>query len=277
MYHGLRHEVLYSVGHMRVLFANQSNETFEKTATCFSVKKESTLILVTNRHVFDPSYSPDGARYVGYKFWKALIQVFGADEQGLPTRSSIFYMDSDRNTPLWNGSCDTDVAIVYSPQVGNKDPDRADDKRFDYCVSFDELATEVELRQDLMPFDMVAFPSFPEWHDQKFGRAIIRGGTIACDPRFEYSHPSVRGEQNIVYEGFSFGGSSGSPIFALPKVAPIGFSGVERTFRRLFVAGVNAGSLNSAGQHSGLSYFVKSSEVRRLIEEAEALNSRGHS
>jgi hypothetical protein len=38
----------------------------------------------------DPTYGPDRGKYVGFKFWKALIEVFGKDADGNPTRSKIF-------------------------------------------------------------------------------------------------------------------------------------------------------------------------------------------
>ena len=261
---------------MRLRYVNEKNATFEGLGTCFSITKDGMHVIATNRHVLDPTFRPNGNKYVGFKFWKALIEVFGKDEQGEPTKSKIFYLDNERNQPLCTTDKPTDVSIFYDPQVENKDPDTPNDRVFDYCIPYGMLATEEEITNDLLPFDMIAFPGFPEWHDKNFGRAIIRGGTIACDPRFSYGHPKLTGQENIIYDGFSFSGSSGSPIFALPKVPPINVDPhPENRFRRLLLVGVNAGRLDSEGQHSGLSYFVKSSVIRQLIDEAE-LQRRKH-
>ncbi len=168
-----------------------------------------------------------------------------------------------------------DVAVIFDVQAGNLDGSH--DRRWEYCFKFNQVATEEELANDLHPFDLLAFPSFPDGYDRLGLRAIIRGGTVACDPRFDYSYDDEDRGDIILFEGLSFGGSSGSPVIAIPKVPPVNVDpNPVNKFRRLLVVGVNAGHLKRGfGEHSGLSYFVRSSVIRRIIEARLAVDSSG--
>jgi hypothetical protein len=98
-------------------------------------------------------------------------------------------------------------------------------------------------------------------------RPILRTGTLASDPRYDYSWTNAFKGQCLAYEAFSFGGSSGSPVFALQKGpkpgAGISFPG----FRDLMMIGINAGHLPTENSgHSGISYLYKSSAIVDLID-----------
>ena len=133
-----------------------------------------------------------------------------------------------------------------------------------FFVPINLLATAKDYESQFSVCDFVAFPGFPEWYDKLQQRPILRSGTIASDPRYDYSFvPEYKGEC-VAYEAFSYGGSSGSPVFAVekgPKPGPgISFPG----FRELKLLGINAGHLNvgsSNPQHSGISYLYKSSAI----------------
>ena len=94
-------------------------------------------------------------------------------------------------------------------------------------------------------------------------------GSIASDPEFSYSNKEAKGDC-IVYEGFSFGGNSGSPIFALPRGITNGSGALAP--RQFYFVGINAGHFLEKGlqqRHAGLSYFYKSSVILDLIDNIE--------
>ena len=67
----------------------------------------------------------------------------------------------------------------------------------------------------------------------------------------------------VAYEGFSFPGASGSPVYAPPR----GAHGIPDS-RDGYLIGVNAGHVptHPAG-HSGISYFYKSTVLLDIIEQ----------
>lgn len=114
--------------------------------------------------------------------------------------------------------------------------------------------------------DFVAFPGFPEIHDQVKHRPILRMGTIASDPRYQYIVDRDDGEY-VIYEAMSTPGNSGSPVFAVPKgIKEINGLPVNG-FRDFALIGINAGHFRlPSGDHQGLSYFYKSTEIIALID-----------
>ena len=72
-------------------------------------------------------------------------------------------------------------------------------------------------------------------------------GTIASDPRLDYAYDIqeryVQGAARVAYEGFSSGGSSGSPVFAIQKGfrTGVGIDAPPDFFREVKLIGINAG------------------------------------
>ncbi len=225
-------------------------------------------MLVTNRHMVELNFGRTDGKYVGFNLRHLICEVRARDTPaGDPGVTRRFIVPTTHNEILFDSNQRNDVAVIFDLQSGNLDG--SDDRRWEYCFKFSDVATEQELRTELQPFDVLAFPGFPDGFDKLGLRAIIRGGTVACDPRFDYSFESQDRGEILLFEGFSFGGSSGSPVIAIPKVPPVNVDlNPANRFRRLLVVGVNAGHLTaSTGQHAGLSYFVRSSVIRRIVQE----------
>ena len=94
-------------------------------------------------------------------------------------------------------------------------------------------------------------------------------GTIASDPRFDYSHiPGGPHASRIAYEGFSTGGASGSPVFATQRGFTVGgnLTAADGFYREVKVIGINAGHFPDQIGHSGISYLYKSSAIIELID-----------
>ena len=113
----------------------------------------------------------------------------------------------------------------------------------------------------------MAFPGYPPWYDRLSSRPILRTGTISSDPRFDYSHSGSYDGECIAYEAFSFGGSSGSPVFTLQKGPRPGEGISFPGFRDVMMIGINAGHLKGDHDtHSGISYLYKSSAILDIID-----------
>jgi len=167
-------------------------------------------------------------------------------------------------------SYDNDVACIVLENIEPIEGITNGNLTIDYHIKRIELASKEVLEAEVLPCDLVAFPGYPEWHDQSEGRPIMRTGTIASDPRYNYSWGKISGEC-IAYEAFSYGGSSGSPVFALQKGFPVGDGLTGGSYRKVYLIGVNAGHLNDTKSgfnlHSGISYMYKSTVILELIQQ----------
>lgn len=131
------------------------------------------------------------------------------------------------------------------------------------------LATENWISEKMSVCDYIAYPGFPDWYDRQNNTPIFRMGTIASDPRMNYS--SIIGapiSSQIAYEGFSSGGASGSPVFAVQRgfKTGSGISAPKDFYREVKVIGINAGHFSNQIGHSGISYFYKSSVILNIID-----------
>lgn len=271
MYHGLTHETIYAAIRIVAVFDGPHDDVKEITGTGFVLMVEGKTVLVTNRHIADLNFSRTDRKYIDFVLRHLICEVRARDATGgSPGASRSFEVPVTHNQVLYDSNPLNDVAIIFDVQSSNLDGSL--DRRWEYCFEFSDLATEEELRTELQPFDVLAFPGFPDGFDKRGLRAIIRGGRVACDPRFEYSFEAQEKGDILLFEGFSFGGSSGSPVVAVPKVPPMNVDNHPgNRFRRLMVVGVNAGHISaSLGQHAGLSYFVRSSVIRRMVEQCVA-------
>lgn len=276
MYHGLTHEAIYAAVRTVSVFDGRHGDVKEISGTSFALSVEGKTVLVTNRHIVDLNFGRTDGKYVGFTLRHLICEVRARDSKdGSPGENRSYVVSMTHNAILYDSNPLNDVAIIFDVQSGNLDG--SENRRWEYCFEYSDVATEEELRDELQPFDVLAFPGFPEGFDKRGLRAIIRGGTVACDPRFDYSFESQDKGDILVFEGFSFGGSSGSPVIAVPKVPPVNVDHhPANRFRRLMVVGVNAGHLSASyGQHAGLSYFVRSSVIRRIIQTRLTINRLG--
>ncbi|WP_134940933.1 MULTISPECIES: hypothetical protein [Ralstonia solanacearum species complex] len=113
------------------------------------------------------------------------------------------------------------------------------------------------------------FAASAPWHDKKEKRPIFRSGTIASDPRYNYSFEDTVAGDCVAYEAFSYGGSSGGPVLALQKGLKPG-AGISMTgYRPARLVWINTGHLKEmagSNRHSGMSYFYKSTALLELID-----------
>ena len=261
MYHELDNRHLYSAYQLTCFFVNGTGKDITCTGTGFFVRtKHHKQVLVTNRHVVDLEYAD--AKYAGFKLRQLRVTGKADDSSsGLPEldRECIVHECTLKysTVPQNDIACLTDLSVIIS------DGSSMD---IDYWIPQKLLATKTDFETKFSVCDFVAFPGFPEWYDKRQHRPILRTGTISSDPRYDYAESQDYMGECIAYEAFSYGGSSGSPVFAVQKGpkpgAGISFPG----FRELKLIGINAGHLSAGkGTHSGISYMYKASAILSII------------
>lgn len=267
MFSGIPNSHLYAAYRIISEFVLRDGATKGKSGTAFFVRNsQNTLCLVSNRHIMDIGYGENGPEYVGAQLETLTVEGYVATAQGnnaLPESRVSLRVQTNVTPPVFAVNYDEDVACVINPQVvseGGAEP------RIDFWIGSNELANDEWIRDCLSICDFVAFPGFPPWYDRLGNRPILRTGAIASDPRTGYSDEPRQKGRRVAFEAFSFGGSSGSPVFATQKGFRAGPGIQVSGFREGRLVGINAGHFNAnLGAHSGVSYFVKSSAILDLI------------
>ena len=263
MFHGLNNSFLYSAYRLAAVFVNDSGDQHTVAGTGFWVQNnDSRLVLVTNRHMLDAEVYC--AEYAGYRLQRLICSGKAKDDTaGRPSIKQEWTVDhSDIRCSPVDGN---DIACLIDPKVTvHNDRTQA---RIDYSIPRAWVATSDDFESELSICDFVAFPGFPEWHDHRGHRPILRTGTISSDPRYNYSWTTEDRGECMAYEAFSYGGSSGSPVFALQKGLEPGAGITFQGYRDVKLIGINAGHLPAAkGTHSGISYMYKSSAILATID-----------
>ncbi len=241
-----------------------------RQGTAFFVRRsDGEQCLITNRHLVDPGYGEATGKYLGARLTGFVLQGFSAakeDAAAVPSVHNDFIVALDRCTFRYAANYEEDVACIVRPMLCRVGQQAV---HLDYFFEAAELATDNWSEQNLVVCDLVAFPGYPPWYDKSDGRPLVRTGTIASEPRMNYSDTTQPRGRRIAYEAFSFGGSSGSPVIASPKLVPGSTGTVLREGR---VVGINAGHFTGeSSAHSGISYFIKASAILDLIAEDGSL------
>lgn len=261
MLHGINNTYLYSA---KKIIARWSNgiDCIELRGTGFFIDKDGDPILITNRHVVEPGY--DDRKYekfnvVDMRFETISTTGNDAAPQVLSIASIVNYKDF-----VFHPNPNNDVACLKHLQISG-----GNTISVSFSIPYSMLATSEWIASKLLVCDTIAYPGFPEWYDRQNNTPIFRIGTIASDPRLNYSYiPGAPDAARIAYEGFSTGGASGSPVFAIQRGFPTGgaIRAPEGFYREVKLIGINAGHFNDQKGHSGISYLYKSSAIHDIID-----------
>jgi len=267
MDHGLNNDFLYSACRVEVGFSDSNGKTITGSGTAFFAKnKTGDICLVTNRHVLDIDYKKATPKYKDFKLSSLVIHVKNKDASGLPTIDNKFSI-VNINEVIYHPTFENDVACIKNLTVAKM---TALNAKADYFIPYELFAEKAKLIEKLVICDLVVFPGFPEWFDKKENRPILRTGTIASDPRYDYSFSGAFDGECVAYEAFSFSGSSGSPVFAIQKGIKVGAGLTGGNYREIMLVGINAGHLPVSSvieSHSGISYLYKSNVILDVINK----------
>ena len=268
MDHGLNNDFLCAACKIEAHFEDDLKTSKGISGTAFFVKNaKGEICLLTNRHVVDLDYKQKTAKYKNFKLTR--VVVYNKEKNkitGLPTEENKLIIVNHKDFIYSN--IENDVACLRNIQVIEASGKRP--LAINYWIAYDFIANKVRLEEKLTICDFVAFPGYPDWYDRKNNLPILRTGTIASDPRFDYSYDGNDNGKVIAYEAFSFGGSSGSPVFAIEKGIIVGDGLSGGGHREVMLIGINAGHLPIDGvvnSHSGISYFYKSTTILELIDK----------
>ena len=268
MFNGLSNAHLYTALQIGVEFQLRDQAAFAtKSGTAFCVRNRAGVsCIVTNRHMLDAGYNEPSGKFLGAtlsSLWIDGFQTTAGDANAKPVNRVTFDVQLAPGAVRFAANYFEDVACLINPVVRVRGGGLVS---IGFFVDSDYLADDTWIEQQLSICDFVAFPGFPPWHDRLENRPILRTGTISSDPRANYSDTSTSKGRRIAYEAFSFGGSSGSPVFATEKGIRSTAEIITTGFREGRLVGINAGHLEGDYQaHSGISFFVKSSAILELI------------
>lgn len=270
MDHGITNDFLYSACKIDCSFQDDLGNVKSISGTAFFILNTgNTISLVTNRHCIDLDYKQTDSRFKKYKLFQVLVHS--------KIKDPVTHLPSDSNDLLIlniqqfqiHSVYENDVAVLNHIQPVEYKKGHQERVAINYFIPRAFLADTGRINMELNVCDFVAFPGYPPWYDKKNNLPILRTGTIASDPRYSYSWTGTEEGDCVGYEAFSYGGSSGSPVFAVRKGIKIGNGLSGGNFRELMLVGINAGHLDTQGsdkQHSGISYFYKSSIILELLD-----------
>lgn len=267
MFHESPNQFLYAAYRLEALHVDDIGNTCGGTATGFVVEVTPGIgWLVTNRHVVDAGYRPTEEKCRACKLKQLKITGRRADDS-----TYTFSLHSEARI-LFHSDIENDVALVetrfYSEGFTKSE------FKLHWHFGQEHLAHQDIFDRSLLPFDLVCYTGFPDQHDKLGERPVIRSGHIASDPKYNYTWDAEHRGQCIAYEGFSMGGSSGSPVFAPPR----GAQGIPNS-RHGYLVGVNAGHVKNkkgfGGEHSGISFFYKSTVILEICEQHGLLRKNG--
>jgi hypothetical protein len=272
MHTGLNNTFLYTASRIETVFQDDLGKKIPLSGTGFFVLNDKDqYCLVTNRHVVDLNYKEQTNKYSRFKLTSLTIYSKWANEgdNDIPVNDNIFHI-SNLNEIKFCAKIENDIAVIVNIRFFLSHPN--EERELGFKLPYSLLATREKIAKNLQVSHFVAFPGFPEWYDRFNNIPILRTGTISSDPRLNYSNTTNYMGDCIEYEAFSFGGSSGSPVFAM-QIGRKGGNIIDQSYREVMLVGINAGhlSVSGSGQHSGISFFYKSYLILDMINAPLAL------
>jgi hypothetical protein len=259
VFHSLDQRFLYTA-HKIVVTFNDYGLPKTGQGTCFFVDRaDGRVALVTNRHVLDAGYKNRAKSH--WTISRVRISGFLPPDFRNFECTVLLEPATFPTSQLEDVAAATVIKTIEGSWLGH----------VNYGVQ--NIPREMLLSEDdfsqLFLADIVLFPGFPGWHDQLEGRPIMRRGSLSSDPKHNYLGPGMQvGGRVLAYEAFSFGGSSGSPVF----LAPFGVRLNDEqpgNYRPPKLIGVNGGHLltrDGNRHHSGISYFFRSTIISELLQ-----------
>lgn len=237
--------------------------------------ERNNLLFVTNRHNVDASLSLSTEKYS--------LTKFEVDNRLIKQSTNQIYQDTDLlDITKWtkytcgeeiNNSC-PDVIVFLMP-IDCKFSIPADGDYGNAHIPQGILANSDFINNSLQAGDSCHFIGFPGLQriNPKYDLPISRNCNISSLPTIDYHLESgTKTSDTCLVNGLSFGGSSGSPVFSYPKGIKIGaglkYSGNGNSYVEPRLIGIMSGHWDEqyTKEHTGLSYFTKSTSILKLIE-----------
>jgi hypothetical protein len=267
---GINSKAFYMVSRIKTTFRDDLGNPKSGTGTGFWISdNQEKHSFATNRHNLDPTLK--FGDITPYKLDSVAIELRKrAGDRVFPdtkffsvtNANAIHHADADCSILRDVQFEDTDISYGYYPFPVKDLADK---------VFFDKVA---------WPLDEVTFIGFPQdWYDTEWVLPIGRNATIACEPSRSFSNPAIKTSDTLLVSGFSFNGSSGSPVFLHHQL----FDTNQRTKRPAKLVGIMSGhAREQVGdeppmfRHSGLSYFTRSTSILDLFPSTAIHENEGN-
>lgn len=247
----------------------------EGTGTGFFILHKDTYFLVTARHVIDPKYLPSGKKR--HAVCNSITIFFQCAINPGTSDATVGYKRIQVSEPdFHHEQSDVDVALLKIPQ--NVLPEITETKIVrPFSFPLDFLATDADL-STRHAGEPVVFIGFPEKspviieEGVDFHYPILRQGVFAYPPIHGIDIDGQLGKNYGLLDSYALSGFSGGPIVSLQKGWPDGSWHSKEDYRPAKVVGLICGHYISStdranGQHSGISFFARSSSIINLIEK----------
>lgn len=270
----------YCVTRLDLTFADANGHEKKYWGTGFWMSSQNNnLSLVTNRHNFDLSLKCESLSR--YKLSRLKILLRKQNKEG-KTTDGFHYFEIDLRAIQGRLHPTADVAVITNLPVVSSNLS-VDQYQNPICLSWSEIADDGFIASWCEMFDPVGFIGFPQdWYDHSCNGPIGRIAYISSDPRL-YLNSNIKTANTTLVTGLSFGGSSGSPVFFLPKGLNLASEGgiqVKSPYTSGKLIGIMSGhwdnptSSSNTFSHSGLSYFTKVSSICELLTMTESFHLR---
>lgn len=196
--------------------------------------------LVTNRHVVDPKFrGKTHERVSGVRVRGHFQPQSEASQRPQPLDFRVV-----SPTFRFHPNPQVDLAVIAGQADWIQNPGIT-------TLNEDFLPTVSHLERHLRPGGELVVPGFPSVGGEVGSRPILATGFVSSDPRYPATLGGQTLDHSVLCHGFSWGGMSGAPVFALLK-------------DNICIVGVNAGHIDFQGAAGGvISHFVR---IDRLIE-----------
>jgi hypothetical protein len=270
---GLKVEVCFAISRLQATFVDDIGDEKSGIATGVWILSKGKKLFVTNRHSLDLSMKYQKNTY---KLTKTEIELRIKVGGRFQLETRFFEVKN----PSFLFGLNTDLAVIVEPEF-----DPFPGVFGHLCLELSVWETDEDFfRQNCRLAADIFFIGFPmNFFDEKWKLPIARHAIIASVSQIGFSHKEIKTEDALLASGLSFEGGSGSPVFSSARGLRInadkGFADTDDYCPQKLI-GIMTGHLQfppskeSFGRkeelftrHSGLSYFIKTTALRRLLNE----------
>lgn len=265
---GINKNIIYSVTRLQVEFSDVIGNQKTLEGTGFWIRRDPATFLVTNKHLVDPSFFQPPLHTLRLRTIRVELRRYSA---GVLYADTKFVQLLNIETALRMSST-SDCAVLVNPDFGVD----LGEYQILFKLPHTDIADESFLKEKVQVMDFASFIGFPcdsgsKWYDTKFNFPIARLCTLSSIPEISFSNPAIKTNDVVLVTGFSFSGSSGSPVILHQKGIRVGESLEDPNFVPPKIIGIMSGHRNYTAPddsmliHSGISYFTRSSSIHDLI------------
>lgn len=255
MYHPIPHELLIATNRIDVKFIIGEKIINSQGSGFWIVINESEYIFVTNKHVLDLEFR--GTQYKDMLPKLYSIEILIIDVENKIKKLNI------TNAQI-NKHIDPHIDIAILKSVNSSYPESF----VHGGITLTTVADEKFFLQELEWGATLSFSSFQAWIDSVTEWPIVRTGTLASNPRHQYTSDKTELKELLLIEAMSFEGSSGSPVFANACDSSLGKDSEVNTNRPLKLIGIVCEYFQYKNiMHTGLSTCHRSDTLLRMIND----------